>query len=115
MRAELSLEHIKAAQGTCSSLHGLDDCRTCSSATLYAVDEFFATFWKTHSDQLLHASGSVLLIISSNFHGFVARYTINKLDTSSNGSARLVYVHVTISLGFLNHINLLDSLLCSDQ
>ena len=44
----------------------------------------FATLRKTHSEQLLYASGSVLLIVASNSRGFVARYTLNKLDTSSN-------------------------------
>ena len=29
-------------------------------------------------------SGSVILAVASNFHGFMARHTLNKLDTSSN-------------------------------
>ena len=77
--------------------------------------------WKTHSGQLLHASGSVLLIVASNFHGFVAHYTLNKLDTAYNGiyvvrnpragyvTTLLCSVVITTTLRFLNHVGHLDS------
>ena len=46
----------------------------------------FATLLKTHSGQLLHASGSVLLMsLPATFVVLWLRYTLNKLDTSSNG------------------------------
>ena len=67
MKAELRLDHVEAAQG--SSLHGMDDRRTCSSATLLMNLRHIV---ETHSGQLLHAFGSVLLVVASNFHGFMA-------------------------------------------
>ena len=80
-----------------------------------------AILWKTHSGQLLHASGSVLLIVTSNFNGFVASYTLNKLDNGIYAVIRnpwmgyvttsLRLVVTTTALGFLNHIHVdpLDS------
>ena len=58
------------------------------------------------------ASGSVLLVIASNFNGLVAHYTLNKLDTLSNEiyavrNPRAGYI--TTTLKFLNHVDPLDS------
>ena len=58
---------MKAAQG--SSLHGMDERHKCSNATLLMN---LRQLWKTHREQLLYASGSVLVIIASYFRGFVA-------------------------------------------
>ena len=72
MRAELSLELMEAAQG--SSLHGMDDRCMHSNTTL------LTSLCHIVENSQWEASGSVLLVIASNFHGLVAHYTLNKLD-----------------------------------
>ena len=73
MRAELSLELMEAAQG--SSLHGMNDRCMHSNATL------LTSLCHIVENSQWAASGSVhvLLVITSNFHGLVAHYTLNKL------------------------------------
>ena len=73
MRAELSLEHMKTSQG--SSLHRMDDHRMHSNAMLLMN---LLHIVKTYSGQLLHASGSVVLVVASNFYRFVALLYSNR-------------------------------------
>ena len=118
MRAELRLDHVEAAQG--SSLHGMLDRRTCSNATLlmnlrHIVEKSQWTastcFWECITRR------------SQQLPWFCAwlRYTLNELDTSSNGiytvrnpradyiSTSLRSVVTTTALGFLNRVDPLDS------
>ena len=104
MRAELSLELMEAAQG--SSLHGMNDRCTHSNTML------LTSLCHIVENSQWAASGSVLLVITSNSHGLVAHYTLNKLDTLSNEiyavrNPRAVYI--TTALRFLNHVDPLDS------
>ena len=104
MRAELSLELMEAAQG--SYLHGMNDRCMHSNATL------LTSLCHIVENSQWAASGSVLLIIASNFHGLVAHYTLNKLDTLSNEiyavrNPRAGYT--TTALRFLNRVDPLDS------
>ena len=64
MRAELRLDHVEAAQG--SFLHGMDDRRTRSNATLLLNLRHIV------ENSQWTASGNVLLVVASNFRGFVA-------------------------------------------
>ena len=77
------------------ALHGMDNCCLCSNATLLMNLRHIV---EIHSGELLHASGSVLLIVASNFRGFVALltttalgflYRVDPLESVSN-----YYVHV---------------------
>ena len=63
--SKTGLEHAKAVQGSFLHVHGMDNRHMYSNATILMNLRHIV---ETHSGQLLHASGGVLLVITSNFH-----------------------------------------------
>ena len=103
MRAELSLELMEAAQG--SSLHGMNDRCMHSNATL------LTSLCHIVENSQWAASGSVLLVIASNFHGLVTHYTLDTCTLSNKIYAvrNIRAGYITTALRFLNRVDPLDS------